>query len=211
MRGRTLNSTRLSRLVEMSHYPRDGVSTVLLASEKPIVRSPAPQRFNQELLARISHRDRTLLRGRAAQNRRRRLSLSSQYSWSTTSGEAAAEGCLPTPKYPVPVTTLEQHADPVTQRGKNLALPEPSIWQQFAREWDMLQARCPMKPRTKAGINLLVALKIVPYSTICIHAFHHKCMIYRPKITQTLAEAASKVSENRQPSSTALMSVDKTR
>ena len=162
MRGRrrTLNSTGLARLVEMSHCPRDGVSTVLLASEKPIVRSPAPQRFNQELLARISHRDRlTLLRGRAAQNRRRRLSLSSQYSWSTTSGEAAAEGCLLTPKYPVPVTTLEQHADPVAQRGKNLALPEPSIWQQFAREWDMLQARCPMKPMTKSGINLLVVLK----------------------------------------------------
>ena len=140
----------------MLQYPRDGVSTVL-ASEKPIVRSPAPQRFSQELLARISHRDRTLLRGRAAQNqRRRRLSLASQYSWSTTSGEAAAEGCLPTPKYPVPVTTLERHADPVTRRGKYLGSTEPSLWQQFAREWDMLQARCPMKPMTKPGIKLLV-------------------------------------------------------
>ena len=152
----------------MSHHPRESVSTVLLASEKPIVRSPAPQRFNHELLARTSHPARSLLRGRAAQNRRKRLSLSSQYSWSTTSGEAAAEGCLPTPKYPVPVTTLEQHADPVTRRGKNLALPEPSIWQQFAREWDMLQARCPMKPTTKPGINLLVAnliMLFVPQSS----------------------------------------------
>ena len=143
----------------LSRYPRERVSTVLLASEKPIVRSPPPQRFNQELLARTSHRARTLmLPGRAAQNnRRRRISLSSQYRWSTTSGEAAAEGSLPTPKYPVPMTTLEEHADPVRQRRtRNQALPEPSIWQQFAREWDMLQARCPMKPRTKSGINLLV-------------------------------------------------------
>ena len=101
------------------HPPRDGVSTVLLASEKPIVRSPAPQHFNRELLTRTSHRDRTLLCGRSAHNRRRRLSLSSQYSWSTTSGEAVAEDCLPIPKYPVPVTTLEQHADPVTRRGRN--------------------------------------------------------------------------------------------
>ena len=147
----------------MSHYSRDGISTVLLASEKPIVRSPAPQHFNRELLTRISHRDTTLLRGRAAQsqNRMRRLSVSSQYSWSTTSGEAAAEGCLPIPKYPVPVTTLERHADPVTRRGRNLAPPEPSIWQQFAREWDMLQARCPMKPTTKPGINLLVTFNFI--------------------------------------------------
>lgn len=171
-RSRTLPQELISIIrthstpAKMSQYPRDGVSTVRLASEKPIVRSPAPQRFSQDLPARISHRDRTLLRGRAAyQNRtRRRLSLASQYSWSTTSGEAAAEGCLPIPKYPIPVPTLERHADPIARRGKYLALPEPSIWQQFAREWDMLQARCPMKPTTKPGLTLLVAI-IIRYLT----------------------------------------------
>lgn len=193
----------------MSHYPRNGISTVLLASEKPIVRSPAPQHFNRELLTRISHRDTTLLRGRAAQNRRRRLSVSSQYSWSTTSGEAAAEGCLPTPKYPVPVTTLERHADPVTRRGRNLAPPEPSIWQQFAREWDMLQARCPMKPTTKPGINLLVTF--IAIVTTCTHkqvcTIEFSCSIafqYRPKISQEF-EVPSKfqaAAEAHQPSST---------
>ena len=180
----------------MSQYPQDGVSTVILASEKPIVRSPAPQRFSQELFARTSHRDRTLLRGRAAQNqRKRRLSLASQYSWSTTSGEVAAEGCLPTTKYPVPVTTLERHADPVTRRGKYLALPEPSLWQQFAREWDMLQARCPMKPMTKPGIKLLVYIIRMLSNNFFSPTFN------RPKISQEVLNKFQ-AAEIHQPSST---------
>lgn len=153
------------RRAEMMHQhrARNRVSVSFPESGKPIVRSSPPQHFNQDLLMRTSHHTRTLLQDRAAQNRSGRLlSLASRYSWSTTSGDAAAEGSesLPKPKYPVPVTTLEEQADPVTQRSRprrNLIPPEPSVWQKLAKEWDLLQARCPMKPRTKPrGINLLV-------------------------------------------------------
>lgn len=152
----------------MLYYPRDKISTVLLASEKPIVRSPQPQIFNRELLARTSRQGTssglmsTAIGARAHQ--RKRDSIASQYRWSTTTGEAAAEGALPIPGYPVPSTTLERHADPIRQREKGLALrPEPCIWQQFAREWDMIQARCPMKPRTKPGFCSLLVTAIHSY------------------------------------------------
>ena len=160
----------------MLYYARDGLSTVRLASEKPIVRSPRPQLFNRELLARTSRRNGKqgsgLFRAQQTSNAAAdsasgtrtgvtRLSLkdslASQYRWSTTTGEAAAEGALPMPRYPVPTTTLEPHADPIKQREKRMALlSEPCVWQQFAREWDMIQARCPMEPRTKPGFALLV-------------------------------------------------------
>lgn len=131
-------------------------STILLASEKPIVRSPPPHRFNQELTKRTSQRTHKLLsRAKPAHSGTRQDILASQYRWSTTSGQATAEGALPTPRYPVPLTTLEHHADPVRQRERCLAQRrELGIWQQFAREWDMIQARCPMEPRSKPGISL---------------------------------------------------------
>ena len=139
--------------VTMLIRQREGPSTIYLASEKPIVRSPPPHRFNRELLARTY--ERTNNGGKPGNHQGLRDTLASRYRWSTTTGEAAAEGALPTPRYPVPLTTLEPHADPV-QREKYLALQrrEPSIWQQFAREWDMIQARRPMEPRTKPGFSL---------------------------------------------------------
>ena len=138
----------------MSRYSRDRLSTVLLASEKPIVRSTKPQLFNHELLARTSREKRAkALAGVGTSTRNERLA--SQYRWSTSSGEAAAECALPTPRFPVPMSTLERHADPVRQGEKSSSRRrEPNIWQQFAREWDMIQARCPMEPRTKPGFTL---------------------------------------------------------
>lgn len=141
----------------MMYFQRDAIpSTILLASDKPIIRSPPPHRFNQELTERASRRTHKLLsRAKPETSGTRHDVRASQYRWSTTSGQAAAEGALPTPKYSVPLTTLERHADPVRQRQKCLAQrDEPGIWQQFAREWDMIQARCPMEPRSKPGISL---------------------------------------------------------
>ena len=134
-------------------------STILLASEKPIVRSPQPHYFNQKLTERMSQQTYKLLSlakpANAGARQDQTDALASHYRWSTTSGQAAAEGALPTPRHPVPLTTLERHADPIRQREKYLSQRrEPGIWQQFAREWDMIQARCPMEPRSKPGISL---------------------------------------------------------
>ena len=147
-----------SHLFVMSWYSlssRDRLSTVLLASEKPIVRSTQPQNFNRELIARTSRKENAQSGKVAVGTNTLKERLASQYRWSTTSGQAAAECALPIPRFPVPSSTLERHADPVRQGEKSSSRRrEPNVWQQFAREWDMIQARRPMEPRTKPGFSL---------------------------------------------------------
>ena len=107
----------------MMYFQRDVIpSTILLASEKPIIRSPQPHHFNQKLTERTSQRTHKLLSHAKSANAGIRQdqtdALASHYSWSTTSGQAAAEGALLTPRHPILLTTLERHTDPVRQREK---------------------------------------------------------------------------------------------
>ena len=125
----------VSHLFVMSWYSlssRDRLSTVLLASEKPIVRSTQPQNFNRELIVRTSRRK----NANSTNNLKDRLA--SQYRWSTTSGQAAAECALPTPRFPVPSSTLERHADPVRQGEKRSSRRrEPNVWGRlYSVEWN---------------------------------------------------------------------------
>ncbi|XP_072022308.1 uncharacterized protein [Amphiura filiformis] len=60
--------------------------------------------------------------------------------WSTTTGKATKEACLPTTKVTPPTTTLEENADIPMRRPKRYE-SRPSLWQQIAPIWDKLQDR----------------------------------------------------------------------
>lgn len=136
--------------------------TMYLSADKPIVRSPRPQEFNRELLActarlsperlplNIEEQERTGYYCNKEVNK-----ISVQRRWTSTTREATEESALPTPKWPVPISTLEPDADPVRHRAQK-CYPEPRIWQQYAREWDMMQLRRPIPAlgEQKARISL---------------------------------------------------------
>ena len=137
-------------------------STIHLSSDKPIVRLPCPGEFNHELLASTARLEKQLGTPLRATQRKdfgyycneevNRISV--QRRWTSTTREATEESALPTLKYSVPQTTLEACADPVRHRTQKYQ-PAPCIWQQYAREWDVLQLRRPMPPLEKRNtINL---------------------------------------------------------
>ena len=127
-----------------------GVMTTLqLSMEKPIVRSPRPQDFNREMRAFVQQRESTLVRAEKANKRSpfdeeiNRQSI--QRRWTSKTREATEECALPTPTYPAPESTLEPCPDPVSHRAQKYN-SKPCVWQQYAREWDMMQLRKPMPP-----------------------------------------------------------------
>ena len=109
-------------------------NTILLSTEKPIVRAPRPQEFNQKLL--------TLMRQQPPSDRKRSNGYTDadRRRWTTTSQAAADEYALPIPKCSVPESTLEAFADPVRYRARESG-PRPCLWQLYTREWDMKQLR----------------------------------------------------------------------
>ena len=146
-----LNDCRLHRKPRRLHGFR--LSTIRLAEEKPIVRSPRPQNFNQELLAISKAYTATIANAKKDKNSNEVQERALKRRWISTTREATKDSVLPTPRFQVPQTTLEVHADPVRYRVKRTS-PEPHVWQCYAREWDMMQLRCRMGPATKAGLNL---------------------------------------------------------
>lgn len=124
-------------------------STICLSSEKPIVRMPRPQDFNKQLLSLTagdvnikcpSKHDTQSSYDKEAEQRR----------WTTTK-VATEEYALPTPRYPIPSTTLEPCADSVRYRARETN-QKPFLWQSYTREWDMKQLRHP--PKKAQIINL---------------------------------------------------------
>ena len=132
-----------------------GVSTrIPLLVEKPIVRSPRPSEFNECLRADTAAVVCTLDRSKYVQPQTKPLTerlprivcddqvqaLSEKRLYTSTTREATEEAALPTPRRAVPRTTLEREADPVRCRAVRYS-PRPSVWQQYAREWDAMQLR----------------------------------------------------------------------
>lgn len=124
-----------------------------LFADKPIVRSSRPQVFNKETLAQTERMASKLADAGVAWKKdepslfsdamTKRMSV--RRRWTSTTREATEEAALPTPRCAVPPTTLEPCADSVRHRvGKYEA--RPCVWQQYAREWDLMQPRRPMPP-----------------------------------------------------------------
>ena len=121
-----------------------------LLVEKPIVRSPRPADFNQQLRADYERLATVLelsqhkiqapkpLPSIACSEETERLSVRRRYT--STTREAAEEAALPTTERPVPQTTLQREADPVRYRRLRY-YPQPCAWQRYAREWDAMQLR----------------------------------------------------------------------
>lgn len=157
--GDNLNDYRLHQKPRKLHgFHQDRLSTIRLVEEKPIVRSPRPQSFNKQLLAvtKMNKTERPKVKGSCSNDRNGNEELfqsALQRRWTSTTREATEEYALPTPRFSVPRTTLEVHADPVRYRVEKTG-PEPHVWQCYAREWDMMQLRGRMGPATKAGFTL---------------------------------------------------------
>ena len=144
-------------------------NTVYLSLDKPIVRSPRPQDFNRKLLQHTEKLSQQRAFEFAARNKKKHdiksakkffcdeevNRISVQRKWTSTTREATEESALPTPRYSVPQTTLETCADPVKHRAQKYH-PDPSLWQQYAREWDSAQFRKPMPAlgEQKTGVSL---------------------------------------------------------
>lgn len=121
-----------------------------LLVEKPIVRSPRPADFNQQLRAdcerltavlEISQHKTTApkhLPSIVCSEETERLFVRRRYT--STTQEATEEAALPSPERPVPQTTLQREADPVRYRRLRY-YPQPCAWQRYAREWDAMQPR----------------------------------------------------------------------
>ena len=129
-------------------------TSIPLLVEKPIVRSPWPSEFNEHLRAQNTHRAAAFRSRTHAQNKATSLKerlpsmvcdeeiekLSVKRFFTSTTREATEEAALPTPRWPVPRTTLEREADPVRSRTMRYS-SRPSLWQHYAREWDAMQLR----------------------------------------------------------------------
>lgn len=115
-----------------------------LLVDKPIVRSPCPSEFNERLRAdsartiNCSPKSNSSLPSLYCDEQVQRLSKKRVYT--STTREATEEAALPTPRRIVPHSTLEREADPVRYRAIRYS-PRPSLWQQYAREWDAMQLR----------------------------------------------------------------------
>lgn len=121
-----------------------------LLVEKPIVRSPRPADFNQQLRADCERLAAVLefsqhttkapkpLPDIVCTEETERLSVRRRYT--STTREATEEAALPTPERPIPRTTLQREADPVRYR-KQRYYTQPCAWQRYAREWDAMQLR----------------------------------------------------------------------
>ena len=109
--------------------------------EKPIVRTPRPQHFNEWLSKQVPAERSASEVGRPSELDFA-TSLELSRKWTTTATFAMEESALPTPRQKVPETTLETRADPVSYRSYNSHHHHaPMLWQKLGRKWDQVQLR----------------------------------------------------------------------
>ena len=108
--------------------------------DKPIVRTPRPQDFNQWLDQYVSPK--------RPKNKSLDLvsSLATHRKWTSTAESAMQDSALPiTRRLTVPATTREEVADPVrSSRGRLIHESSPMLWQEVGRKWDSVQRREPI-------------------------------------------------------------------
>ena len=117
--------------------------------EKPIVRSPRPQHFNQWIAK---------FQPKSAETYKPDLlhRLEQQRKWTTTARFAMEESALPTLRYSIPESTLESSADPVSSQLNKNRVSAPMLWQHFGRTWDAAQLRKSMSSLGKQKENLIL-------------------------------------------------------